>query len=193
MKDTLNFDWLYIVKSKDQNLCLISWDTRMGGSMIEYATMALFKDSNNQLKSRLLIDSTDKHLSNSYMHYDTIYTVNQKDEIFYLAQGFGQGSSSLPWQEIKALEIKNNKLIDLRIFPDYSPDIFGDFTPGFQNKLFVEFDLHKFGDNDKVPEIRLQDKGKTILVPLPTHEEGFSGKYQRLIFKDGNYHVKQYK
>src|SRR5689334_785654 len=38
LKDSFDFDWLYIVTSPDKKLCLLSWDTRMGGTMIEYAT-----------------------------------------------------------------------------------------------------------------------------------------------------------
>src|SRR5690348_568139 len=98
------------------------------------------------------------------MHYDTIYTV-QSGQTFYLAQGFGQGSTALPWQELRAFSIKNDKLINLKIFPEKKADI------------FVEFDTHNFKGGQRIPTIKVKSSGKTILIPIGTDDEGFSGKY----------------
>lgn len=171
LPDTLNFDLLYISKSFDKNFCLVSWDTRQGGTMIDFATMAIFKTPSG-IKSKFLRDTTSQ-MGDTYMHYDTIYSIKSFDsKSIYLAQGFGQGSTTLPWQEIRAFSIISDTLHNPRIFSDTSSNI------------FVEFDSHKFNNDERIPGIKLKDFGKTILVPQTTDEEGFSGKYQTLIFND---------
>jgi hypothetical protein len=97
----------------------------------------------------------------------------------YLARGFGQGSTALPWQELKAFKIQYGKL--------YSPQIF----PGNKTELWVEFDLTKFSEGQLVPTIKVKDRGKTILLPVATENEGFSGKYQLLTLGKSTYKVKQ--
>lgn len=174
--DTLDFNWLYIAKSPDKQLCLVSWDTRMGGTMIDFATMALFK-SNGKVRARMLIDTTNPGMENTLMRYDTIYTVHNKDRKFYLAQGFGQGSTALPWQEIRAFEIRNGQLFNLHIFPENKPN------------LFAEFDTHEFGDGKRIPTIKVKESGHKILFPIATDREGFAGEYQTLVLKEQVYKV----
>jgi hypothetical protein len=101
--NALHFDQLYIAKSADKKLCLVSWDTRMGGTMIDFTTMAIFKKENNQLSSKMLVDLSSE-IRNTLMHYDTVYTVSTVTHTFYLAQGLEQGSTALPWQEIKTFK-----------------------------------------------------------------------------------------
>jgi hypothetical protein len=171
LPDTLNYDFLYVSKSFDKNFCLVSWDTRKGGTMIDFGTIAIYK-TNSGIKSKYLYDSTSE-MCDTYMHYDTIYTIKSFDnKSIYLAQGFGQGSTALPWQEIRAFGIDSDTLTCPNIFSDTRANV------------FVEFDTHKFKDDELVPNIKLNDFGKTIIIPIATEEEGFSGKYETLIFND---------
>jgi len=55
------------VKSSDRQLALISWDTRTGGTMIAFTTMAIFK-SPQGLKTKMLLDTADENMSFTYMH-----------------------------------------------------------------------------------------------------------------------------
>lgn len=176
--DTLDFDWLYIVKSSDKDFCLISWDTRMGGTMIEYATMAFFKDTSGKVQSKMLVEKSSDGFANSMMHYDTIHTIQSSGRTLYIAHGFGQGSTALPWQELRAFSIKNNGLINPNIFPEK------------KSNIFVEFDTHKFKDGQRIPTIKVKSSGKTILVPIATDNEGFSGKYKTLVFNGQVYKAK---
>jgi hypothetical protein len=176
--DTLDFNWPHIVKSTDKQLSLVSWDTRMGGTMIDYATMALFKNNNGEVRTKMLIDTTNSGMENTLMHYDTIHIVENNVQKFYLAHGFGQGSTALPWQEIRAFAIENNKLLNPNIFSDNKPN------------LFAEFDTHEFHGGKRVPTIKIREGGKTIQFPIATEQGGFSGKYQTLVLEGQVYKAK---
>lgn len=174
LDDTSNYDLLYIVKSADKKLCLVSWDTRMGGTMIDFATMAIYQTSNGDTISKMLIDTSENPIGNTLMHYDNLYSIKSADKIIYIAHGFGQGSTSLPWQELRAFQIDDTQLNNPKIFPEQKPI------------LFIEFDTHKL-NKEEVPMILVIDSARTISLPIPTDDEGFSGKYQRLVFTNGIY------
>ena len=168
--DTLDFDFLYIVKSPDSQLVLVSWDTRMGGTMIEFATIAVFKTAGG-IKSFKIVDKESEEMSNTYMHYNTIHeVVSGKGSKIYLAWGNGQGSTLLPWQEIRAFKISNGNLSQPRIFPKSN------------SYVSVTFDLSKFNPNDQVPTIKVKDKGRTIEVPIAADDDSFTGKYRIYAF-----------
>jgi hypothetical protein len=174
--DTSNNDLLYIVKSADKNLCLVSWDTRMGGTMIDFATMAIYQTSSGDTVSKMLVDTSENPMGNTLMHYDNLYSIKEADKTFYIAHGFGQGSTALPWQELRAFQIDGRQLNNPKIFPEHKAN------------LFIEFDTHKL-NRGEVPMILVIDSAKTISLPVPTEAESFSGKYQQLIFKNGTYQV----
>ncbi|WP_133996587.1 hypothetical protein [Dinghuibacter silviterrae] len=174
MADSLDFDWLYIAKSADDRLCLVSWDTRRGGTEVIYETLALFKGTDGSIFSKVVSDTTDEG-DNSTMHYDTVYTVRDGDKTFYLAQGFGQGSTALPWQEVRVLALKGSDLVEPAFFPDR------------KSTVFVEFDTHQFGEEDRIPTIKVREGGRRILVPVATEEEGFGGKYRQLVWSGSTY------
>jgi hypothetical protein len=178
LDDAHDFDLLYIAKSPDNKFSLVSWDTRMGGTMIIFATMAIFKTADGTINYKMLTDSIETGIEHSLMRYDTLYSINTAKGNLYLAQGRGQGSTVLPWQELRAFRIENNQLVNPVVFPDK------------KYKLFVEFDTHQFSDRDKIPTIKIRESGKTILLPIPTEQEGFSGKYQTLVFSGFVYKVK---
>lgn len=168
--DTLDYDLIYLVKSSDKQLALISWDTRIGGTMIAFKTMAFFK-SFQGIETKMLLDTTDEDMPFTYMHYKSINTIiKPSGEKIYLAWGNGQGSTLIPWQELKAFSIAKNKLVEPKIFPNAASNI------------QVVFDLHSFPDNQKVPVIKIKNGGKTIQVPIENDKQGFSGKYKTYMF-----------
>lgn len=169
--DTLDYDLIYLSKSSDKKLALVSWDTRTGGTLIAFTTMAIYKTPQGIIKTKMLLDTTDENMPYTYMHYNLINTITSLDgKQIYLTWGNGQGSTALPWQELRAFAISNNKLIEPTIFPNSD------------SKIFIEFDLHAFKDNQKVPVIRIKDSGKTIQVPIEGKKQGFSGKYKTYYF-----------
>ncbi|MEP7197154.1 MAG: hypothetical protein ABI851_11600 [Saprospiraceae bacterium] len=168
--DTLDYDLIYLVKSSDKMLALISWDTRTGGTMIAFTTMAIFKTPEG-IRTKMLLDTTDEDMPFTYMHYNSINSITASNgKKIYLAWGNGQGSTIIPWQELKTFSIANDKLVEPKILPNTS------------SNLRVEFDLHEFGGNQKVPVIKIKNSGRTIQVPIETDRQGFSGKYKTYVF-----------
>jgi hypothetical protein len=97
------------------------------------------------------------------MHYNSVNTIKATNgRSIYLAWGNGQGSTALPWQELRAFSIVNGRLIEPKIFPDK------------MSKVYVEFDLHAFNEEQRVPSIKIKDCGRTIRVPIEGAKQGFS-------------------
>lgn len=168
--DTFDYDLLYFVKSSDKKLALISWDTRTGGTMIAFTTMAIFK-SPQSIETKMLLDTTDENMPLTYMHYNSINTITKHSgERVYLAWGNGQGSSIIPWQELKAFSILRSELIEPKIFPNSA------------SSIQVEFDLNSFPNNQLAPAIKIKNGGRTIQIPIENDRQGFSGKYKTYVF-----------
>jgi hypothetical protein len=179
--DTLDYDLLYIARSSDRKFALVSWDTRFGGTMIDFASIALFKTNNNVLAKMVLnlpeVEGGDS--SNTLMHYNLIETAISNDGTkTYLAWGNGQGSTAIPWQEVRAFRIMNDNLIQPAIFP--KSDTY----------VQVSFDTHSFKEDEKIPTIKIKNKGKDIFVPIPNDSEGFSGRYKHYYFDGKNYRTR---
>lgn len=142
----------------------------MGGTLIAFTTMAIYRTTQG-IKTKMLLDTTDENMPYTYMHYNSMNTVtNSEGKKIYLTWGNGQGSTALPWQELRAFSITNNKLSEPIIFPN------------LDSRIFVEFDLHAFRNKQKVPVIRVKDGGKTIQVPVEGKKQGFSGEYKTYYF-----------
>jgi hypothetical protein len=167
--DSFNYDQLYIAHAMDRKLTLVSWNTRRGGTMIEFTTMAIYKTPKD-LESLMLLDPEHPEQPETFVHYNKITTLKASDgQRIYLAWGNGQGSTLLPWQEIRAFTI-TEKLNMPFIFPDHSYSI------------DVMFDLNKVGDHKHLPVIVVSKDGRTIDVPLTDDEDRFLGNYQRYQF-----------
>lgn len=177
--DSLDYDLIYLTKSNDKKLALISWDTREGGTMIDFRSLSVFKTSLG-IETKLLIDTSDNESSDSYLHYNSIASITTSaGNKIYLAWGNGQGSTALPWQELRAFAIQNSQLVEPPIFP------------GRKCRLFVEFDLHAFKDDQEVPSIRIKQHGNLIEVPESCKNEGFCGKYKTYQFNGETFEVKR--
>jgi hypothetical protein len=173
-RDTADYEYIYLAKASDKNFCLLSWDTRQGGTMIEYATTAIYRTKEGALKTKWLVEKTSS-LKNTLMHYDQVHVIRSDKGTLYLAHGFGQGSTALPWQELAAFRVEGNTLVQPKIFP------------GSKSNLFVEFDTHEFSDGKRIPTIKVQEKGHKILYPIPTDREGFTGRYRTYVFTGRTY------
>lgn len=175
--DTLDYDLVYIAISEDRNFALVSWDTRMGGTMIDFATMAIYRTAAG-VKASMLVDSVEDGTGNTLMHYNKVHTIKTTSgRKFYLAWGNGQGSTALPWQELRAFSIVKNELT--------APNVF----PGQGSSIFISFDTHAFKEGEKIPTIGIRDGGKTLHVPIPTEESGFTGKYRILKFNGKEFSI----
>lgn len=179
--NTSDYDLLYIAKSSDRKFALVSWDTRFGGTMIDFASIAIFETKNNVIGKMLLDlpEGEDRDSPNTLMHYNLIETIISSDGTkIYLAWGNGQGSTALPWQEVRAFTIQDDNLIQPSIFPKND------------TYLQVAFDTHSFKEDERIPTIKIKNKGKDILVPIPNDSEGFSGRYKHYYFDGKNYRTR---
>ncbi len=165
--------YVRMARSADNNLCLISWNTQMGGTNIHYATMALYKNGESVYEKHLY-DSTEEVYGDTYMKYDSIFTIENKNKKIYVARGFGRGSNSLPWQELRLFTIENDKLVHPKLFPEDG------------ERLAVEFDMTQITD-DSYPLIQIKNMGAEIRYPKPTEAGGFSGKWIRYVFEQGKF------
>ena len=163
--DRSDYDLIYLNKSSDKNLILVSWDTRIGGTEMEFRTMAIYKTALG-IETQILVDSSNSLAPLKYMHYNSMHTLSaSKGSKIYLAWGNGMGSTTIPWQEVRAFSISKGELVQPNVFPGKEP------------KLYVDFDLHDFKENETVPVIKIVNKGRTVLVPAAGKNQGFSGKY----------------
>ena len=138
--------------------------------MIAFTTMAVFKTPEG-ITTKMLLDTIEVNMPFTYLHYNSINTITHSSgKEIYLAWGNGQGSTALPWQELRAFSISNNELIEQKIFPNAATNI------------QVEFDLHAFREDQKVPVIKIKNSGRVIQVPIEGDKQGFSGKYKSYIF-----------
>jgi len=172
LPDSADFNLVYLAKSADHNLCLVSWDTRLGGTLIDFATLLCYRSASG-IEARLLLDEME---DNTKIHYDKVYTLTTGDgRNIYLAHGFGQGSVALPWQDVRAFAIENNTLAMPAVFP------------GAQNRMFLEFDTQEFAEGEAVPVVRWEKGGKVIKVPARTESGGVTGKYITIKFNGSRF------
>jgi hypothetical protein len=183
---------LYITSSTDNNLCIMSWNTQMGGTMIEYASIAFFKTGQGVAYKRL----TDVWMSgdtvNTFIHFDTTVTLQTANRTIYLSRGFGQGSSALKWEELRAFEISNGELIEPAIFPEFEsgityPDKFS--TIRFINSVGIEFDLHHCTESffEQRPVMLFLDKNSRLKIPKISDMGGNTDEYLSLVFNGKNF------
>jgi hypothetical protein len=159
-----------LTKSKDGKLCIISWDTRRGGTNIDFATIAIFR-SNDKIFCKKIISGQNEYTQKDgyfQMRYHKILTLNEN---LYLANGVGQGSTSLLWEDVLALQINGNVLIYKKVFPN--------------NKFRILFEFDANHNGNRIPNIIFENEGKILKIPILNDKEDFNDKYQQLIF-EGN-------
>ena len=166
LPDTLDCG-LSIAKSADKNFCLLSWDTRQGGTLKDFANVAVYKSGGKTFASIL----NNKDAEGLTVSYDTIFTIAKTDKsIVYLANGNGQISNIEPVQSLDAFQITGESANFSKLFP--------------KNKTgaFTNFNVRELKEEQEVPDIEIKDGGKTIRVPQLNDKGGFDKKYITLIF-----------
>ena len=185
---------LYIARSADRKLSIVSWDTQEGGTMIDYASVAFYQ-AGNGVGYRRLIDTSMGDTMNSMIHYDTVVTVNNNGNPIYIARGFGQGSSSLKWEMLSAFAIENNVLTEPAIFPEFEEPAPGAVyaqqlsSTRFSHIIGIEFDLH-YVKPDFVstrPIAIFSDQSRSLQIPVVAEDGGNTKDYFRLQFTGGHY------
>jgi hypothetical protein len=167
---SLKKEGLDIADSPDGHLRIYSWDTWLGGTMHDFATVIQGKVGDQTLV---------KALENSYW-YSKIYQVQVGDKPFYLCIRHAIWSTKDSFEGIKVFSIENDSL------NTEAPLI--KTRTAIRNELGFEFDFFSVVDRKERPIqlIQYDDRTKTIFLPV-VHEDGrvtnkqiryqFTGKY----------------
>jgi hypothetical protein len=144
-----------IVSSADERLRIYSWDTRLGGTMVNYNNVIQYKIGANVQST--LLDNVS--VDNGYVYYySKLFTLSTKNKIYYLAVYNGKFSSKDMREGIKVFAIEDGKLNDnVNIIETMS---------GLHNKLYFDYDLFTIADKIKDPDITYDPSSKTISIPV---------------------------
>ena len=175
MKDTLDFNTLTIIKSEDRNFCMVSWDTRLGDTKTDYASVVLYRYND----SIYVVPNKQEFIKNTpenpKIRYTAIYTLKTKDKIIYLAKGYGQGTTTEPWQEIKAFCIEQDVLSTPAILP------------GKQHRLFVAVNATQLKGAKKIPPLSYDSTTMLLTIPGTDKRYVFTGSYTTYRFSNNNF------
>jgi hypothetical protein len=188
LPDSSGFRELLIVKSLDQRICMISWNTRQGGTNTDNRALILFKSSKG-IDYRYPAD-TAAYASTQIMYRD-IYELHASNRVIYIARGFGRGSTALPWEQLTAWSIRNDSLIPEPIFPEMSDTEYSYKNDSYLPALFIEFDVHHNSGPEERPVTGFADRNKKIKVPLPNDKGGWSDNFCRMGFDGERYRVEK--
>lgn len=177
----LKYNFYYLLSS-DKKLCISSWDTQQGGSMIDFTNTVIYETKNGTQIEKLYYGEKE-HPENTKIMFDSIISITTtKNESIYLAIGSGKFSSSLPFKVIRAFMIKDSLVQNFNLFP---LDIITNANDQYSgSSLWLMYDRNEFKMNDKVEEFVFIDEGNKILVPI-IDKNGRSSKQYYTLFFDG--------
>jgi hypothetical protein len=159
--------------SEDKKLCVVSWDTRTGGTMIIDATVAIYQTSAGTNVQYFGDDPNTEEIENSLGHFTELYGLTADSVTTYFAYGSGKGSTRLLWRVLQAFRISADTL-------DLTQPTFDDRD----NSIF--YDLSKFASPNDVEEITFSTDHRQIQVP-EVEDEAPTGRYNKYNFSNGIY------
>jgi hypothetical protein len=168
-------DGISYLLSDNKKFYLISWDTRMGGTMIDFVAVAIYKsDTGTKIK---FLGGADLNTGTQgdLTYFTDLYTLADADgTATYLAYGMGQASTLFPWRKLQAFRIGSDTL-------DQTLPTFSDRGNSFS------YDLSAFRNQEDIPEITFSADHREIQAPeveggAPTR------RYIKYHFSEGVYH-----
>jgi hypothetical protein len=162
-----------IAIAEDSLMGIISWNTELGGTMINYEHIKFWKNNEHiEIFNSLNIGNEEEGSFND-TYYSAVHRLTLADNsIVYLAEGSGQGSSCLPWFIMEAFEIEDGKLIPTNIFPDN------------KSMLSVNYDLCESGDYESI--IRFEVISNEI-IKVPFINDNYTSYYRSLHLAGNQY------
>ncbi|QEC66540.1 hypothetical protein FRZ67_04230 [Panacibacter ginsenosidivorans] len=170
VKDTLDFNLLTIIKSADKTFCIVSWDTRLGDSKIDYASVILYKIKDSIYLQQQKQEFIKSKPENPKIRYTAIYTITTKDRKIFLAKGYGQGRTTEPWQEIKTFCIEDSSLSQPNILP------------GKKNRILIAINSIELKGIKKIPPLSYDSTALKLTVPVTDKHNIFNGSYTSYYF-----------
>jgi hypothetical protein len=171
----VRYDFNYLV-SANKKLGIASWDTGLGGTMIDYTTTIIYKTKDSTLLKTIKYGKKGEEEANSLTMFDTLFTISDKEgQAIYLAYGYGQGSTLLRFRVLKAFMVKDKLIEEFKLFPDDS------------SELWLFYDLEHFNEKDEVLDMIFEEDGKQIKVPVIAENSTPTGNYYTLLFDGVSY------
>lgn len=177
--------------SANRKVAIVSWNTYLGGTMQDYIAIAFYQSGDSTGYFNIQYPG-DELSENSLVWYDTIACLNSGNHTYYLAHGFGRGSTALWWETTVAYELVLGKLMRTAIFPviDESNDKAAPDT--LSDIIFIELDTH-YSDTtvwNVRPVISFLNKSTLLKVPHISDEGGNTKYYHILEFDGEKYKMK---
>lgn len=118
----------------------------LGGTMIDFATVAIYQTESGTQTKRLSADSFYS------IFFSDLYALTNTDGTStYFAYGRGQGSTMLPFRRLQAFRINNNALDTVQTTTDGN------------HKLF--YDRSQYAEGDTELDIEFPADRRTIRIP----------------------------
>lgn len=173
----INFPALKFVQSPDQNMMAVSWNTHMGGTMIDFASIIGYALLDGTIRTKRMEPEFQGVVENDKIFIDKIYTIkNRKKETIFLVTSHGQGSTLTPYFSMAAYKV-GAELMKVPIFAG-------------QTELSVNFDYTN--DNTSyLPKdfngIQFLKKGMFVRKPISEKNGVFKGRYEIYKFDGSKY------
>ncbi|PWL38783.1 hypothetical protein DKG77_11095 [Flagellimonas aquimarina] len=155
--------------SDDEKIGVFSWDTRMGGSMIDYKNIVLFT-----LNKKVV----PKLLSGNPINYNEIYILRtERNHPIYIFHGWGKTSTTDYYYRIDAYTFRNENLEETHVFPNDQKSMVSSYNLAelsFESQM--DFNIEKDGSLILIPEIW----GSTVVYrPLTFDGKKYLQQYTR--------------
>lgn len=167
-----------IVTTDDGLFRIYSWNTFMGGTMINFNNLFQSKMLNPEKSNLLQFEKYD-----FAPYYTQAYTLKTSSENFFIAIGGGSFSSRDIYKLVEVFTISGNNLSD-------SAQLIKTEN-GFENSITVEFDMQLVGENFNQSEdlIKYDSANQTLYLPILLENGELSKEFTRYKF-NGNYFEK---
>lgn len=157
--------------SDDKRLCIFSWDTKMGGTMIDFTNTIIYSGNTRSYAKKLLAGDPGTFADHSKIYFDSLVTyTNLSGEQIYIAKGSGRAASFMLFRVLKAFMIRDSVLTE-------SVPVF----PGNESEYWLSYDGNHYEEGDEAGDFIILP-GREILVPLMKENDWPSGQYDTLIF-----------
>jgi len=173
----INLPALKFVHSTDRKMMAVSWNSHLGGTTIDYASIIGYTLADGTIRAKRMEPEYQGVVENDKIFIDKIYTIkNRKKESIFLVASHGQGSSLTPFYTMTAYKIES-ELVETPIFSG-------------QNSLSVDFDYT--ADNiSYLPKdfngFQFLKKGLFIRKPISEKNGVFKGRYEIYKFDGSHY------
>lgn len=168
---------LKFVQSPDQKMMAVSWNTHMGGTMIDFASIIGYTLADGTIRTKRMEIGGEWGVNQKIL-IDKIYTIkNSKKVSIYLVASQGQGSTLTPFYTMTAYKVES-ELVKTPIFAGQK-SLMVDFDYTSDNTSYLPKDFNGF---------QFLKKGMFIRKPISEKNGIFKGRYEIYKFDGSQYY-----